>query len=83
MPELQYLIAESYGSGTETVTVEKPKYKALTSHVARKTFIDKAISKGASIMTVAQWVGHADIETIQKHYANKAELAKREAYKIL
>ena len=83
IPELQYDIVETYKVGGKKKTIVKPKYEALTSHVARKTFIDKAISKGASIMTVAQWVGHADIETIQKHYANKAELAKREAYKIL
>jgi len=83
IPELQYDVMTRFKSGTETIQVKKKKYELLSSHVARKTFIDRKFSEGATPMAISQWVGHADTSTLEKHYVNKAELAKREAWKIL
>ena len=55
----------------------------MTSHVARKTFVENAVSKGIELIAIAEWLGHSDTQMLQKHYAHKGQIAKREAYKLL
>ena len=60
-----------------------PRWKWMTSHVARKTYAHNALSKGASRDAVAEWLGHKSTAMLDKHYSNRAELARQEAYKVL
>ena len=43
--------------------------KNLTTHVARRTFGQLMLNKGASIESVSHMMGHSDIQVTQKHYA--------------
>ena len=55
----------------------------MTSHVARKTFVENAVAKGVELIAIAEWLGHSDTQMLQKHYAHKGQIAKREAHKLL
>ncbi|GAB2951266.1 site-specific integrase [Hymenobacter coalescens] len=82
IPMLHAEITLTHTSGSKIVKKTCPKWKALKSHVGRKTFTNNAIDRGVSLMTVAEWLGHADTKTLEAHYAHKADNAKREAYKL-
>ena len=64
---------------------QKPyrKWQRMSSHVARKTFVENAVAKGVELIAIAEWLGHVDTVMLQKHYANKKQIAKREAVKLL
>jgi integrase len=59
------------------------KWQRMTSHVARKTFVENAVAKGIELIAIAEWLGHTDTQMLQKHYANTKQIAKREASKLL
>lgn len=55
-----------------------PKYKLMTSHAGRRTFICSALSAGISPQLVMKWTGHSDYSAM-KPYIDVTEKAKSEA----
>ena len=58
-----------------------PKWRMLTTHTGRKTFICFALSSGISPQVVMKWTGHADYQSM-KPYIAIAENAKAEAMEL-
>ncbi|MFD2721416.1 tyrosine-type recombinase/integrase [Hymenobacter monticola] len=69
------------GGATKEETL--PRWQWMTSHVARKTYAHNALSRGASATAVAEWLAHKSTAMLDKHYSNRKELARQEAYKVL
>lgn len=44
--------------------------KRITTHVARRTFGQLMLNKGANIESVSHMMGHSDIQVTQRHYAS-------------
>ncbi|UOR05881.1 site-specific integrase [Hymenobacter aerilatus] len=82
-PAFQVEITKTGYSGDKVLVTRMPKWKALTSHLARKKFTDNALDKDVTLMALAEYLGHTNTNTLQKHYANKKRHAKKEAYKLL
>ena len=55
-----------------------PKYKLMTSHAGRRTFICSALSAGISPQLVMKWTGHSDYAAM-KPYIDVTEKSKSEA----
>lgn len=55
-----------------------PKYKLMTSHAGRRTFICSALSAGISPQLVMKWTGHSDYSAM-KPYIDVTEKSKSEA----
>ena len=58
-----------------------PKWKFVSSHTARKTFVCQALSRGISPSIVMKWTGHSGYEAM-KPYIDIAESAKTEAMRV-
>jgi site-specific recombinase XerD len=69
--------------GNKTISNDYPFYQLMTSHVARKTFAHNALSKGATMLAVAEWLGHKSTKMLEAYYTNKKELARQEAHLLL
>jgi integrase len=82
-PTLQGEFIRTHYSGHKRTEEVLRKAEFVTSHAARKTFINNALLKGVSESTVARWVGHADVKMIQKYYSQRDRQAAAEAHKIL
>lgn len=74
---------KTFSVGNKVTQKNYEKWQRMTSHVARKTFVENAVYKGVELIAIAEWLGHVDTQMLQKHYANKKQIAKREAHKIL
>lgn len=83
MPSMQATSIKTLQVGREIIIKPYEKWQRMSSHVARKTFVENAVAKGADLIAIAEWLGHTDTVMLQKHYANKKQIAKREAHKIL
>ncbi|WP_216726454.1 tyrosine-type recombinase/integrase [Hymenobacter siberiensis] len=68
--------------GSKVTTKSFKKWQRMTSHVARKTFVENAVAKGIELIAIAEWLGHSDTTMLTKHYANTKMIAKREAHKL-
>lgn len=58
-----------------------PKYKALSSHAARRTFICNALSMGIPPDVVMKWTGHSDY-TAMRPYIDISDQTKRDAMNL-
>jgi len=67
--------------GSEREDIEMPKYKALTFHAGRRTFICNALTMGIPPTTVMQWTGHSDYQAM-KPYIAVADSARAEAMSL-
>ena len=74
---------KTFQVGSTVTQKSYKKWQRMTSHVARKTFVENAVAKGIELIAIAEWLGHTDTAMLQKHYANKTQIAKREASKLL
>lgn len=83
LPSMQAPVDVFTYVGSETIKNTYPKWELMSSHVARKTYAHNALSKGASISAVAEWLGHQSTKMLDLHYSNKKELARQEAHKML
>lgn len=83
MPSMQEESVKTWQVGNDVKEKSFKKWQRMTSHVARKTFVENAVAKGAELIAIAEWLGHTDTVMLQKHYANKKQIAKREALKLL
>lgn len=83
MPSMQIDSIKNLQVGKKITPKPYKKWQRMTSHVARKTFVENAVAKGIELIAIAEWLGHADTQMLQKHYAHKGQIAKREAHKLL
>lgn len=83
MPSMQEESIKTLQIGKKVTQKTFKKWQRMTSHVARKTFVENAVSKGIELIAIAEWLGHSDTQMLQKHYAHKGQIAKREAHKLL
>jgi site-specific recombinase XerC len=81
-PLFQATIIKTGFSGNKVLHKKMAKWEALTSHLARKKFTDNALDKDVSLMALAEYLGHANTQTLEKHYANKKRHARKQAHKL-
>ena len=67
--------------GTKRIETTLPKYKLISSHAGRRTFISNAIMLGIAPEIVMKWSGHSDYKAM-KPYIEIANEAKRKAMAI-
>ncbi len=65
-------------SGSRTITKSGPKYRFISSHVARKTCVTLMLERGYPIAIIRKITGHKDIETLMR-YENVSDKAVIEA----
>ena len=67
-------------SGAERRSQVIQRYKLVTTHTARRTFINLALESGVSIAVLRGWVGHANLEQLlqyaDQHRNEAAEMGK-------
>jgi site-specific recombinase XerD len=83
MPSMQSESLKTLQVGSKVTQKSFKKWQRMTSHVARKTFVENAVAKGIELIAIAEWLGHSDTTMLTKHYANTKMIAKREAHKLL
>lgn len=54
-------------SGSTRIEKQHPKYKLITTHVARKTFVTLSLQKGMRPEVVMKVTGHKDFKTLKKY----------------
>jgi len=54
-------------SGNRRIQIEKPKYKWISSHTARRSRITHLLEDGASITTLMHLTGHNDVKTLMRY----------------
>jgi site-specific recombinase XerD len=62
---------KEYRGVNKAEKTEKPKYETISTHVARKTFINLALLKGINPVALAGVVGHEGTELIMTTYGSK------------
>lgn len=68
--------------GAEIVESYEPKYKLISAHVARKTFISHALASGVNPAVLKQWIGHSKMELMFTNYANGSMNTVQEMEKV-
>jgi integrase len=53
--------------GKRPVEILEPKYKFISSHTARRTFITIALQNGVPPVTIMKITGHKDLRTLMKY----------------
>ena len=76
--EFNTLVPQVYFSGSERVDVVEPKWKLITTHAARRTFICTALSAGVPPQVVMSWTGHSDYQAM-KPYIDVTDVDKASA----
>lgn len=64
--------------GSNKIEINEPKYKLLTTHCARRTFICNALALGISPITIMKWTGHSEFAAL-KPYLDVADSVRKEA----
>jgi site-specific recombinase XerD len=65
-----------YGGSKSFATV--PKYKLITSHTGRRTFITRSIENGVSHLVLMDMTGHSKVQTLARYNKNSAEFIQKE-----
>ncbi|MHA7110786.1 tyrosine-type recombinase/integrase [Sunxiuqinia elliptica] len=68
-------VNQIYYKGNERIELVTPKYKLLSTHAGRRTFICKALSLGIPVHVVMKWTGHKDYKSM-KPYIDVADNLK-------
>lgn len=74
-------ITETYYEGGKRKEVCNPKWKLLSTHCGRRTFICYALSMGIPPNVVMKWTGHSDYKSMQP-YIDVADEIKRKAMNL-
>lgn len=74
-------ITQTHFRGNTRVDVTLPKFKLLSSHSGRRTFICNALSLGISPSVVMAWTGHSDYKAM-KPYIAITDAAKKNAMAV-
>lgn len=54
---------------SERIEKEYPKYKLLTSHCGRRSFVVNALRLGIPVEVIMQWTGHSDYKSMRPYIA--------------
>jgi site-specific recombinase XerD len=65
------IIVKTYRGTNKPAKVGRHKWEMVTSHVARKTFINLALIKGVNPVAIAAIVGHSGTDLIMSTYGSK------------
>lgn len=68
--------------GNNRITVEKPRWQLLTSHVGRRTFATTAAMKGMPLHVIKQYTGHKSLDSLEK-YLNASNYDDKEVLENL
>lgn len=63
--------------GNKRITIEKPRWQLLTTHVGRRTFATTAAMKGMPLHVIKQYTGHQSLDSLEK-YLNASNYDDRE-----
>lgn len=65
-----------YGGIEKTESV--PKYKLISAHTGRRTFITRSIENGVSHLVLMDMTGHTKVQTLARYNKNSPEFIQRE-----
>ena len=68
--------------GTERIEKIVPKYKVISSHIARKTFITNALAKGMSSEVIMDITTHKSYRAFQRYFKVVDEFKKEQMNKV-
>jgi len=68
--------------GTKRTDKTVPKYKVLTSHIARKTFITNAMIRGMSTEVIMDITTHSSYKTFKRYFKIVDEHKKEQMNKV-
>jgi integrase len=69
-------VSKIYG-GKKSASTE-PKYKLITSHTGRRTFITRSIENGVSLLVLRDMTGHVKLQTLARYNKNSTGFIQRE-----
>lgn len=69
-------------SGRQRKDVTLPKWKLLTTHCARRTFVVTALQLDIHIEVISRWTGHSDLKALKPYVAIVDELKARNMAKF-
>ncbi len=69
-------------SGTKRIEKVVPKYKVLTSHIARKTFITNALAKGMPTEVIMDITTHKSYRAFQRYFKIVDEHKREQMEKV-
>ena len=78
LAEINDTIEITQYSGSEKIVKVEPKYKLLTTHAARRTFVTLALEKGFRPEVVMEMTGHKKYETFKKYIKITDKVKKAE-----
>ena len=78
LAEIKEPVRETYFKGNKRMDEVKPKYKLISTHAGRRTFICNALSLGIQPQVVMKWTGHSDYKAM-KPYIDIADDIKASA----
>src|SRR5690606_6849358 len=71
-----------YYKGNERKEVTCPKWKLLSTHVGRKTFVSNAIYFNIPAEVIMSWTGHKDHKVMENYYKVTRKQKRREMDKF-
>lgn len=77
---INQLITKTYYRAGKRVGISGPKWKFMSIHCGRRTFICHAVSKGIPPQIIMKWTGHSDYKSM-KPYIDIVSKDKEEAMK--
>lgn len=78
LAELKEPVRMTYYKGNERIDEIIPKYRVLSTHAGRRTFICNALALGIPAQVVMKWTGHSDYKAM-KPYIDIADDIKAKA----
>lgn len=71
-------VTETFYRGGKRITTNNPKWKLLTTHCGRRTFICNSLMMGIQPEIVMKWTGHSDYKTM-KPYIDVTDRVKKKS----
>lgn len=68
--------------GVKEIVIDKPKYKLVSSHTARRTCVSILLAKGVPPTIVMKLTGHTDIKTMMKYERTSTEALEKSLLEI-
>jgi integrase len=69
-------VSRMYGGKKSSSTL--PKYKLISSHTGRRTFITRSIENGVSLLVLKDMTGHEKLQTLARYNKNSAGFIQKE-----